>query len=153
VLAGSIGSAKRLDYTVIGDSVNLASRLESATKQYGASILIDGTTVSHLDHPKRLRRVDLLQVKGKLKPAEVFESLEHHDPETFPHVDEVIGVFNEGLERYTAQDWRGALRCFGEALRLNPGDGPSKVYVERSRYYADNPPGPEWDGVWTAKEK
>ena len=87
VIAGSIGSPKRMEYTAIGDSVNLASRLEGATKVYGVKILISESTVRDLQKPVRLREIDLMRVKGKDQPVAVYEALDHYTEEAFPRID------------------------------------------------------------------
>ncbi len=153
VVAGNIGSSKRMDYTIIGDGVNLAARLESACKAYGARILLSEQTRAGLRGVYRLREVDRVVVKGKTTPVAVYECLDYHDEASFPNLMEALGAFNEGLTRYRETDFARASHWFGEALRANPGDALSLTYVERCRILTESPPAAGWDGVWVMKEK
>jgi adenylate cyclase len=152
VLAGNIGSPKRMDFTMIGDGVNLASRLESACKQYSARILISERTFRGLKGVYRTREVDHVIVKGKTEPVAVYEVLDYHTPETFPNLMDAVNHFRDGIDKYRRGDWPRAIDAFGETLKANPDDKLSQTYIERCQALEHDPPA-DWNGVWVMTSK
>ncbi len=147
-VVGNMGSSRRFDYTAMGDTINLASRLEGAAKQYRVSVLAGETTYEMVKDFFLLRPVDLIQVVGKSTPVAVYELLAEKDKAT-PELVRKVETFNRGRDLYLARCWDEAREIF-ESLA---GDPLSEIYAERCRAMKINPPPDNWNGVFILKEK
>ena len=152
IMSGNIGSPKRMDYTVIGDGVNLAARVESACKKYGAHILTTEYSFNAFKATYRTRQVDNMIVKGKTKPVKVYEVLDYHTKESFPNMIEVLEMFNNGMEFYNEAKWDDAIKFFKKAEKANPKDKASIMYIDRCKALKKQNP-KDWNGVWVSKSK
>lgn len=153
MLVGNMGSDVVFDYTVMGDAVNLASRLESANKAYGTRIMIGEETLKLTDGKFVTRPLDRLRVKGKERPVEVFELLGERWEDLPEHRQKNLELYLKGLDCYRQREFERARQYFLSALEVDPLDGPSKTYLERCEFYKKDPPPPDWDGVWVLTEK
>jgi adenylate cyclase len=130
----------------------LASRLESATKQYHAGILISEFTRAKLRGTYRMRDVDLVVVKGKTEPVGLYEVLDYHTEATFPNLMDVVNQFNAAVSQFRKGDFVRAQGYFNEALKANPDDALSTLYLKRCDILQKNPP-KDWNGVWVLESK
>ena len=145
-VVGNIGGEKRFDYTALGDSVNLAARLEPACKTYGVSIMIAQATREFAGDEIQVRELDMLAVYGKKEPVRVYELLALKGEE-LGIKNEVIGHYTNGLEAFRNRDFELAVQYFKAALELDENDGPSMLYIERCEEYMVSPPPADWDFV------
>jgi len=153
MVVGNMGGFGKFDYTVIGDSVNLGSRLEGANKEYGTYIMASERTQELVKDFFAFRELDLLVVKGKTMPIKVFELLgkkENGVPQTKLSA---VEQYLTGLELYRRKQFTEAIKKFNAALAIDPTDTPSSLYIERSQVYLDSPPPDEWNGVFILKTK
>jgi adenylate cyclase len=151
MVVGNIGSQRRFNYTVIGDAVNLASRLEACNKLYGTRILIGERTRETIGDAYLLREIDSVRVKGKRLPVRIFELLaERSDSALF---GPFAASFEDALRAYRERDWPLALRRFEEFEKEYPDDTPGRIYVERCRLLIESPPDDAWDGVYSFASK
>ncbi|WP_445664549.1 CHASE2 domain-containing protein [Fodinibius sp. AD559] len=153
MIVGNIGSYNRFNYTVLGDTVNLAARLEAANKKFGSNTMIAEKTYEDVKDVFYGRQLDFLVVKGKTKPVRVYELMgEKSDPDT-EELEKIISTYQKGLDFYLNREWDKAMNRFQEVLSLKPEDGPSETYIERCKKFKEEPPPKDWDGVFHLKTK
>ncbi len=152
VVVGSIGSQTSKSFTIMGDTVNIASRLEGANKSYGTQTLVDEATAAALAGAIETREIDLLAAVGKTEPVRIFELLGERGSTNLLRL-ELRDAFAAALASYRACDWDRAEAGFHEALRIWPDDPPSLILAARTAALREQPPGKDWSGVWQAVAK
>jgi adenylate cyclase len=151
MLVGNMGSKIRKNYTIMGDSVNLASRLEGSNREFGTHVIISESTYILVKGNVVAREIDLIRVKGKTQPVKVYELLSLA-ADGQQHLD-LVTRFERGLEAYRSGEWQAAIDIFHHVLADYPQDGPSQVFIERCLNLLARPPEGLWDGVFIMKTK
>jgi adenylate cyclase len=147
-----MGSRTRMDYTVMGDAVNLASRLEGANKSFETSAMISGATYEYAKDHVEVRQLGVIRVVGKTEAVSIYELLGKKG-ELADRMYDMLEKYNQGRDYFKNRDWKQARLLFKQALKVVPDDGPSQSYIERCDTFLKNPPSRGWDGVFALKAK
>jgi adenylate cyclase len=151
-VAGNMGTDNKMNYTIMGNTVNLAARLEGVNKQYGTRILAAKAVLDETGACFLSRRLDRIRVVGIREPVQIYEILETAEAAEDRQKAAVRG-FEEALAYYENRDWKRAARGFSSLLSASPADGPSRVFLERCNACVKNPPPADWDGVFNLNKK
>ncbi len=159
IVTGNMGSKMRMNYTMMGDAVNLAARLESAAKQYGVYVMTSRETLELTNNRFAARKLDRITVVGKSEPVEVYEVMGENGKVDEPTA-KLIELYNKGIEHYYSCKWNDAIAILEQAEELEPnrefssgGISPSRLFIDRAKAYKTNPPPENWDGVFRLTEK
>ena len=153
VISGNIGSTKRMEFTAIGDGVNLGSRLESASKQYGTDAIISESTYKLCGDRVRVRELDRIQVKGKNQPVSVYELVGLKSDPLSEIQTKIIEHYHAGREHYLMRKFSKAVAEFAEVLELDNSNKAANIHITRCQHFLLNAPDDDWDGVWRMTEK
>jgi adenylate cyclase len=153
VISGNIGSSKRMEFTAIGDGVNLGSRLEGASKQYGCDIIISESTLNPCEERIWYRELDQIRVKGKSNPVKIYELVGLRSEPINDKKQQIIELYHRGREYYLNRKFTRAMTEFGTILEEIAKDKAAALHLERCQQYLQNPPAEDWDGVYSLTEK
>ncbi|HBN45925.1 MAG TPA: hypothetical protein DD389_05605 [Candidatus Marinimicrobia bacterium] len=157
MVTGNMGSTMRMNYTMMGDTVNLAARLEASAKQYGIYIQVADESYKACKDKFIWRDLDYVIVMGKSEPAQVFELISEAGKMPAGY-DKLLPAYHEAVKLYRNQDWKKAIEAFKASDELEDmfpvrKTNPSRIYIPRCEHYRDNPPGDDWDGSWALTKK
>jgi adenylate cyclase len=152
MVVGNMGTSQKMDYTIMGNSVNLAARLEGVNKQYGTWTLISENTYSECGTDFTVRKLDRVRVVGIQTPVRLYELVDEKN-ETPENIKEAMEVFHHGLEQFESQNWNKADELFQQVQEIIPSDGPAGVYITRCKTYKRKAPAASWDGVFNLTVK
>jgi len=152
MVVGNMGTLQKMDYTIMGNSVNLAARLEGVNKQYGTWVLISESTYGEGGADFTVRKLDRVRVVGIQQPVRLYELIDEKNAADAKLV-EALEIFHQGLSVFEEKDWTRAQKSFQQVLELLPGDGPADVYLKRCQEYQKKAPPESWDGVFNLTMK